>query len=192
METETSAWTKSGWSKALSQAQLEKNTIKSGASQIHTNVSRLLLKNAEVCSFSQTRTHQVLQEGSKNWSLTLPIKSLIHGALTLPPKSELRLILFKEEEGGRGELMEMEISEKTYSKKKEVGTRDSGTWVHGRGRGGIRVERLKSQSRGPGKLVELVNFFYNWFLPWYLSLHRVSKRSACSHKQAESTIWKAH
>lgn len=100
-----------------------------------------------------------------------------------PPKSEHRLILFKEEEGGRGELTEMELSEKTYSKKKEVGTRDSGTWVHGRGRGGIRVERLKSQSRGPGKLAELVkNFFYNWFLPWYLSLHRVSKQSACSHK----------
>lgn len=44
--------------------------------------------------------------------------------------------------------MEMEISEKTYSKKKEVGTRDSAPeFMVGAG-GGIRVERLKSQSRG--------------------------------------------
>lgn len=54
-------------------------------------------------------------------------RSLIHGALTLSPKSEHRLILFKEEEGGRGELKEVEISEKIYSKKKEMGTRNSGT-----------------------------------------------------------------
>lgn len=59
----------------------------------------------------------------------------------------------------------MEISKKTYSKKKEMGTR--GTQVHG---GWNQTEGEKSQSTGPAKLAELVkNSFCYWFLSWYLS-----------------------
>lgn len=70
-----------------------------------------------------------------------PMQSLAHGAQTLDPKNEHRLILFKKG-GGREDLKKMETLEKIYFNKKEMGSRVLGipsSWGLGSEGGGKKV-----------------------------------------------------
>lgn len=90
---------------------------------------------------------------------------LAHGAQTLYPKNERRLILFKKG-GGREDLKKMETLEKIYFNKKDMGSRVLGTQVHG---GWDQRGREGPGALGPAEHAELI-----WSLPCPLKIQKTT------------------
>lgn len=150
---------------------------------MHTSVSLLLVKNVVICSFSQVRRHSSCP-GRQQEPAPPPANQVPNSTGTHPASQEwTETDLVQEEEGGREKIWrKMEISKKTYSKKKEMDTRGLGTKFMGAGiRGEGESVPRPCHRHWASQVTYLVSL-----------LQRLGKRPACCHKWSNSITWEVH